>query len=397
MIKKNVKKGINYLKAFYNFFRFCINDIKKIKHAQIVFVLPYFQTGGAERVHLNIIKSVKDKSLCVIFTHNSATDNFKKDFSEYAQIIEINKILNKKSNTITRALKVHIGKTINKSQSIKSIFGSNTNFFYELLPQLKEEIVKIDLIHAISKENPTIESHYVNSSSSINHRIVINKKAYGDVLLIYKNNQVNECLIDRVVVIENAIEIKENDTFKERDSLKIGFVGRWSKEKRPDIFLKIAKAVKKHNPQIDFEMVGIGMKSNVKKINQFGVSFLGEITDDDALSRLYKSLTFVLITSSREGFPMVIIEAMAHGVIPITTNVGGISEHLTSFENSILIENSNNEDDVAKLFVDAILELINNKVLISNLSLNAFNYSRKHFSITDFNKAYRHYLLQEKY
>ncbi|MDB9859400.1 hypothetical protein OAC43_01685, partial [Flavobacteriaceae bacterium] len=77
MIKKSVKKSLKTIQAFYDFYNFCKDDIKKIKNAEIVFVLPCFQTGGAERVHLNIVKSVKDKSICILFTQNSATDNFK--------------------------------------------------------------------------------------------------------------------------------------------------------------------------------------------------------------------------------------------------------------------------------------------------------------------------------
>ena len=61
-----------------------------------------------------------------------------------------------------------------------------------------------------------------------------------------------------------------------------------------------------------------------------------------------------MITSFREGFPMVIPEAMAQGAIPISTNVGGINEHITNFENGVLIDNSVNEDEIINQFVDII-------------------------------------------
>jgi len=393
--KRSIKKVIRSVQSLFNFYHFIFNDLKKIQEAEILFILPYFQTGGAERVHLNIVKSVKDKKLCILFTHNSATENFKKDFLQYAKIIEINEILTKKNNSINEFLKLRISKAINKSLSIKSIFASNTNFFYEILPQINQDIIKIDLVHAISNENKTIVEHYINSSDKINYRIVINKAAYNAISLNYSSYGVSKAAYKKLVIIENAIEIHENEKLEKRKDINIGFVGRWSKEKRPEIFLKIAKKIKKEEPSISFLMAGIGMKSNVTKMKKFDISFSGEITNDETLNSFYKSLTFLLITSYREGFPMVIIEAMAQGVIPISTNVGGISEHLTSFENGVLIDNSVNENEIVLQFVEVILKLIRNKEEMTRISINTFNYSKEHFNIKEFNKKYRAYLLDE--
>lgn len=396
MIKKSIKKSLKTIQAFFNFYKFSKNDIKKIEKADIVFVLPCFQTGGAERVHLNIVKSVKEKSICILFTQNSATDNFKKDFSKYAEIIEINTILNKKNDFVNQKLKKRIIKTINLSQSIKSVFSSNTNYFYELLPEIRNKnIKKVDLIHAISGENPTLVNHYINSSDAVNHRLVINKKTYSDIVLIYNNSDLDKKLQDKIEVVENAIAFNEEAVPSIKDKIKIGFVGRWSKEKRPEIFLEIASKLKQTQNSVDFVMAGIGMKSNIKLIHENSVSFVGEITEDEALKKFYKSLTFILVTSSREGFPMVIIEAMANGVIPICTNVGGISEHIHNYQNGVLIDISNDEDEIATQFIKEINNLLKNELLISELSSNAYKYSRKHFDIKTFNNKYRKYLLNE--
>lgn len=396
MIKKSIKKSLKTIQAVYNYLLFCQNDLSKIKTADVVFVLPCYQTGGAERVHLDIVKSVKDKSVCILFTQNSATDNFKKDFSEFAEIIEINTVLNKKNHFINEKLKRRILKTINSSLSIKSVFSSNTNYFYELLPEiLNENIVKVDLIHAISGENPTLENLYVNSSEIINHRLVINNKTFQDVVSIYNNANLEENLQEKIAIVENGITFKDDNVLSKNDKIKIGFVGRWSKEKRPEIFLKIASRLKQTQMPVEFIMAGIGMESNIHLINENGISFEGEITNDDALTKLYKSLTFILITSSREGFPMVIIEAMANGVIPICTDVGGISEHISSYQNGVLIADNSNEDEIVDQFIKEIENILKNKSVLSELSLNAYDYSKKHFDIKVFNKKYRKYLLNE--
>ncbi|MDB9859411.1 glycosyltransferase family 4 protein, partial [Flavobacteriaceae bacterium] len=246
-----------------------------------------------------------------------------------------------------------------------------------------------------SGENPTLVNHYINSSGGVNHRLVINKKAYSDIVSVYNNSDLDKKLQDKIEVVENAIAFNEEELPSKKDKIKIGFVGRWSKEKRPEIFLEIASKLKKAEIPVDFVMAGIGMKSNINLIHENGVSFVGEITEDYALKKFYKSLTFILITSSREGFPMVIIEAMANGVIPICTNVGGISEHIHNYQNGILIDDSEVQDEIVAQYIKEINNLLKNESLISELSLNAYNYSRNHFDIKTFNKKYRKYLLNE--
>lgn len=394
-LKKHIKNVFWFFESLRELLKFFFFHSKKIDKSEIIFVLPYYQTGGAERVHLNIVQCVQDKQLCILFTHNSATENFKPEFYKYANAIEINKILTKNSTFVNTLLKKIIIKKINNNQKLESIFGSNTNFFYEILPRIGNSAKKVDLIHAISNENDTIVGHYIKTSSIMDTRVVINKKAYEDVKYKYKINEVPQIYCSNLRIIENAIPIDFNDKLEFRRNINIGFVGRWSKEKRPEIFLQVAKKIKKQDPKVNFLMAGIGMKSNIDRIEDAGASFQGELIGQQNLDSFYKSLTFVLVTSYREGFPMVIIEAMSHGVIPISTNVGGISEHISNFDNGILIESQNNFEDIVENFVEIILSLLNDEQSRQNISKNAFYYSRNHFNIERFNLEYRKCLLNK--
>ncbi len=135
-------------------------------------------------------------------------------------------------------------------------------------------------------------------------------------------------------------------------------------------------------------MIGTGMKSNIDKINHAGVDFLGEITNKDELLDFYNQLTFLLITSEYEGFPMVMMESMAQGVISISTNVGGISEHITNDFNGFLIDNENQENSV-NLFCNQLEKLFNDESKVNEISKNSYNYAHKNFGIDEFNKNYK--------
>jgi glycosyltransferase involved in cell wall biosynthesis len=388
IIKNSIKNIVYLFYGLWNLFKFLVLDLKKIKHAEIVCFFPFYQTGGAEKVHLHIIKALANKKVCVIFTLNSATKNFQEQFNANANCIEINPILNKRNLFVNRLLKKSICKTINNSNNCKAIFGSNAAYFYQMLPFISNKIDRIDLFHAFSKSDSR-EMEVVNSVMYIDKRVVINQNTKKDLLEMYTLNKVETKYNTLIQVIENGIVIENNEFIPKNNlTIKIGYVGRWSDEKRPRLFLEIAKQVRSKNSSIEFYIAGIGMKSNIDRINEASVTFLGEITNENELAAFYKQLTFLLITSEYEGFPMVIMESMAQGVIPISTNVGGISEHITNNKNGILI-NELDENKIVEEFCNSIFQLIENQKYRNDLSYNSFLYAQEQFSIEKFNESYQ--------
>ncbi|AUS04131.1 glycosyltransferase family 4 protein [Pseudotamlana carrageenivorans] len=386
-VKLLIKKSI----AYVYFLRFIFFENIKIKQSDIVFFFPYYHTGGAERVHLNIIQALKAHKCCVIFTHLSATNNFYNEFKQHASIIELNDIRNKKNNFINNLLKNSIVAAINKSVTVKGVFGCNTNYFYEILPGINSSKKRVDLIHALAPRDDR-KIMLVNSAKFLDSRIVINEKSKKDIISSYKTEKIDTQFADRILLIENGVEIMSNDfdVLKSKcfDQINIGFLGRWSEEKRPQIFLKVAIKIKKRFPNVSFFMAGTGMKSNLNQINDAGVVFLGEIKDQENLRMLYKKLNFIMITSVYEGFPMVIMESMPYGVIPICTNVGGIHEHIEDMKNGVLI-NKEYDEDIIEAFIEKLIYLIENKDITSELLNNAFYYSINNFKIEKFNKSYQ--------
>ncbi len=394
---RNPKFKMKYIRSLYtlflgllNFFKFKIYDVKKINKANIVFFFPYYHTGGAEKVHLNIVKALKHQKVCVIFTHLSATQNYYEDFKKYAKVIELNTIRNKKSNIVNALLKKTITKTINNSKTIHAVFGCNTDYFYNVLPKISSAKRRFDLIHALSDDDARV-AILVKSSIFIDTRVVINQKAKNDLISIYDAQSLNPQLKNRLKIIENGVAITKVQFLKNqpKQNIAFGFIGRWSEEKRPELFLEIAKQIKVKHPDVGFVMAGTGMKSNIKEINGAGVSFLGEITNPNKLNTLYKSLTGIIITSKYEGFPMVIMESMIFGVVPISTNVGGISQHIKHLENGILV-NSTTDTEIIKNFTKHISFLIKNEIQRQQLADAAKIYGVSNFSIDNFNAAYQH-------
>ncbi len=92
--------------------------------------------------------------------------------------------------------------------------------------------------------------------------------------------------------------------------------------------------------------------------------FLGEIPRD-AVFDYYRKCSVFVLPSYTEGFPYVVLEAMAFGCPIIATEVGAIPQMITK-ETGILIPSQNEER-----LTDAISYLINDAIKASELGANA--------------------------
>ncbi|WP_264548105.1 glycosyltransferase family 4 protein [Flavobacterium sp. N2820] len=372
---------------------FILFEMKKIKKAKTVFFFPFYHTGGAEKVHLNIVKATNNNNNCVFFTQESNSNNYKKQFFLNSKCFEVYDLLHR--NYLIRNLFIKkLANELNKSKELISVFGSNAFFFYELLPLLNDSVKKIDLIHAFSKPDYGIEIASLPYVKYLDRRVVINEKTLLDFKGLYHQKKLDS-FFSKILKIENGIDIKDIVLNKSNKSkFRVLFVGRWSKEKRPNLFLQIAKRIASTHSDIEFIMVGSQMELHKKNILNAGVLFKGEIKNENELNNIYKTANLLLITSYREGFPVVVMEAMANGVVPIVTNVGGLKEHITNEVNGILIEDKKNEIALIEKFSDIISKLYNDTMELEKLSENAFTYAHSHFDIETFKTKYKNLLLK---
>jgi len=122
-------------------------------------------------------------------------------------------------------------------------------------------------------------------------------------------------------------------------------------------------------------------------------TYHGEINGGTAMAAFHARMDVLLMTSAFEGFPMVIMEAMTHGVVPVATAVDGVPENIQHLHNGMLIENKDEATVVAQL-VEHVAFLCNNRQVLQQLSAGAFNYAQQHFSAMEFCNHYRRLVLQ---
>jgi glycosyltransferase involved in cell wall biosynthesis len=146
--------------------------------------------------------------------------------------------------------------------------------------------------------------------------------------------------VERIEVIPNGIDIRRFASSvrpaeaRARAGLPagvplIGFVGRLSREKGVDLFLQVAREVVSRLPEAHFLVVGEGplLAGARQGAREMGIGcrviFTGFRQD---VPVLLAAIDLLLLTSSQEGLPNAVLEAMAAGRPVVSTDVGGCGE-----------------------------------------------------------------------
>jgi Glycosyltransferase len=140
---------------------------------------------------------------------------------------------------------------------------------------------------------------------------------------------------DKVHQIRNGIDLRpfEQATPSLRSgarsarALTVGWIGRLSREKGADIFLRAAAIVLAEQPDARFIVVGDGpdlamLTALMQKLDiEETVSFVGRRGD---MPGVYASLDIMVSSSRQEGLPMAILEGMASSLPLVATAVGDV-------------------------------------------------------------------------
>lgn len=139
------------------------------------------------------------------------------------------------------------------------------------------------------------------------------------------NTDIAKKLPSHATTIANFVSMPEKpNTLNTKPPFDIFFIGRISPEKGPLRFCELAK----NSPvAFNWHMVGTGPLADEcqKKYQQY-VQFHGAISDMDSI---WPKVDLLCITSTYEGLPLVLLEAMSRGIPVISFDVGSVKEVLS--------------------------------------------------------------------
>lgn len=175
-----------------------------------------------------------------------------------------------------------------------------------------------------------------------------------------KSSYVRGFAIDenKIKTVYNGIRIVESNSFFHRKietdmPVRLLYIGRVIKVKGVDLLLKAVGDLIAEGERIELDILGVGeLLDECKQLCsdmriKDNIRFLGVQLDKE---QYYANADiFVYPSVWQEAFGISIIEAMAHGMICVASQVGGIPEIISDGENGYLFEKSNIEQLKEKL------------------------------------------------
>lgn len=359
----------------------------------IFFFFPGFTIGGAERVNAEIIKCFEDKKIIIFFTKFSSNDGMKHFFQlPNVTLKEINYWTDNKyiywGNLIYRGICSYY---INSQYNKPIIFIGQCNFGYKLTPHINRKIKIHELIHMFDNKFTWVWGPFIKF---INTRIIV-----GDVI----KNKFKDCYIkqnmplkylERFQKIFYRLEYLPEKHYKHQFNLplKIYYAGRGGPQKRVWLIIEIINKCRALNLPVEFKLAGSFKNEMPKELIDDG-TYVGEIKGGEEMYNFHKKNDILLMTSAWEGFPLVIMEAMAFGAIPLVPNVDAIPEHIKNGINGFILKEVNNEDEMVNEAVFNIQKLIINNMKLMEISYEAYTYAINNFSVEKFREEYRKAIL----
>ena len=176
----------------------------------------------------------------------------------------------------------------------------------------------------------------------------------------------------RICLVENGIDLRPYKGAAASlrvemglSALIVGLVGRLSREKGVDIFLRAAARVLTEVPEARFVVVGEGpdrdkLESLIDELGiRLSVDLLGRRDD---MPGVYASLDVMVSSSRQEGLPMAILEGMASRLPLVATAVGEVPVVVVDGVTGLLVA----AEDVEGL-AGAILKLLRDRGLRERL------------------------------
>lgn len=165
----------------------------------------------------------------------------------------------------------------------------------------------------------------------------------------------------------------------------LAVIGRINREKRIDRAIEIFELLHNRHRKCVLFIFGTGeqyeyLNKLVKKKGLSGsIIMLGFIEDAQKYLSLFH---FLLITSEREGMPMVLWEALAQGVPVVSSDVGGIREILEPYNCGFVFQKDNIQEAADKISL-----LIQNEELRKKMGENGKKIINEKFNQSSFIKS----------
>lgn len=355
------------------------------RNINILYIIWSLDIGGEEVILLELVKRLNKSKyqtlVCSLSPFNDLIEEFRKNGIKVAIIekrFKFDLAIIPKLMKLMKRYKIDLVHTL----------ASTANYWGRLSARLKG----IPIILA-KEANLEVKRSYIANQidrylSFFTDVIIVNSSATKEFLVKKKGIKP-----DKIIMIHEGIDVSEFNMQIDcspqkrefnigKDTPVVGIIGRLAPQKNHKMFLDAARIIFERLPQTKFLIVGGGalretLESYSRKLGlASNVLFTGAREEREDIIEMYKIIDVFALSSSWEGSPYVLKEAMAAGKPIVATDVGGNSEIVTDGETGYIVPPENPE-----AFVEAILKILEDKELAKKMGLAGRRRMEQYFSV----------------
>jgi len=374
-INKSVNRKIN----LKNLIRHEMVNVEKI---DVIIAMPFIEVGGAERITSHICKALTKRGFrfSVVTTEETSHPNI----GAVEWFLPSTERIYNLPCFLTHDQWENFILYLIKSRNTDILWVIGSNYIYNLLPKIKTLFPNIKVVDLLFNE-------YGHTKNNFKYNYCID-------LTVTENEKVEEYLlknnypIKSIKTISNGIDLKRFvpqekkscGIYGSEKKFVVGYFGRISEEKGPDLFLSIAEHFHQ-NENIFFIMAGDGpMKENINEhVKKAELNHLVHLVGIVDVERELPRCDVIVIPSRIDGRPNIAMESLSMGIPVIASNVGGLSRIVHDGKTGFLCEPEN-----VGCFTEMITRLMENTAMLSQMKKQSRSDAEKKMDINRTFDAY---------
>lgn len=292
----------------------------------VLVAMHWFEMGGAERWAFETIRLVREAGLLpvVLTTRDSHHEEITTDLLDGALLLPLSETTSLTQTPGSEQLL----RTLIENVDLRGVVVHHSQWLYDRLPFLRrsrEDVPIVDSTHileyrgggfpaASARASDYIDLHHVISPALARWMTEVQGVAHEHVVMAPLGGLTVDAHADA------AVRPRPGDR-----PFTVAFVGRLARQKAPEVFVEAAARIHRQRPEVRFVLHGHGeLKGWVDDlVRAAGLEGVVQRRDGAVpVDETFAETDLLVVPSHNEGLTLTTLEAIAHGVPVVSTDVG---------------------------------------------------------------------------
>ncbi|HQV69641.1 MAG TPA: glycosyltransferase family 4 protein [Thermoflexales bacterium] len=343
--------------------------------SRLCLIAPWLENGGADKFNLDALEQLAQRGWqCAVITTAPSHNPSRQRFAALAQVMTLPDAA--KPARLAEAMREAITQFAPDALMI-----SHSEFAYRLLPWLRFCFPTLPILDFCHVE----EEHWQNGGYP---RLSIEAQKHLDLTLV-SSAHLQKWMVERggnagrIRVCHTCVDTQKwqpDPTARDETRARMGilpdmpvilFAGRMAAQKRPLMALEALRLLKESNRFLallagDGPLIGQAREFVQKHGLQGCIRVMGHVPAQN-MRALMNACDVLFLPSANEGISLAIYEATALGLVPLSADVGGQRELVTSDCGVLLVPG----EDTANAYANALRDLIGQPEKMAQMGQNA--------------------------